>query len=485
MRGREPLVGDEYMITEQRVLDDMRRNERQRVEFKRGLIKTGDLAEQIMAFANAEGGTIYLGVADQPRPHVSGRVQQVTKAHYDNVHRAARDLLVPPVVGVTAHQVEVQGELVLAIVVPRTGDLHQHRNGRILIRRGSENVALLGDALRQTLLEREQPSFDDRPLWDATLDDLDPTRVGWYLRRAAQERGIPIDPSLPLEHNLVRLGAVIRDGERLVPRVAGLLLFGRAPQQFVPQSVVRLARFQGTSPLNFIDRLDCTGTLPETIDEAERFVRRNTRLAAKITGFERREVTEYPYPAVREAIANAVAHRDYWRRDVEVRVSIFADRIEVQSPGRLPAPLTLDTLGEEYALRNHLIAELLFNIHYIERWNTGILRMRQWMKEHGLPEPVFEEIGHTFRLTFYGPGDHILDLIPEEGVTDLRALGLNERQIEALRLMVNGGHTFTNREYCQQLGVSVATATRDLGKLVEVGQATSLGQGRSTRYAAT
>lgn len=109
------------MITEQRVLNDMRRNERQQVEFKRGFIKTGDLAEQIMAFANAEGGTIYLGIADQPTPHPSGRLQQVTKAHYDNVHRAARDLLVPPVVGVTAHQVEVQGELILAIVVPRRG----------------------------------------------------------------------------------------------------------------------------------------------------------------------------------------------------------------------------------------------------------------------------------------------------------------------------------------------------------------------------
>jgi len=221
-------------IDEQQVLDDMRRDERQQIEFKEGFVKTGDLAEQIMAFANAEGGTIYLGIADQPQP--SGKIQQVTKAEHDNVHRAARDLLVPPVVGVTAHEVEVQGEMVLAIAVPRTGDLHQHRNGRILIRRGSENVALLGDALRQALLEREQPSFDDRPVWEATLDDLDLARVEWYLRRASQERGLPADPSLPLEQNLVRLGAVIRDEERLVPRVAGLLLFGRAPQQFVPQS---------------------------------------------------------------------------------------------------------------------------------------------------------------------------------------------------------------------------------------------------------
>ena len=89
------------MITEQQTLDDMRRDERQQVEFKQGFIKTGELAEQIMAFANAEGGTIYLGIADRPKPHPSGKIQRVTKRDYDNVHRAARDLLVPPVVGVT------------------------------------------------------------------------------------------------------------------------------------------------------------------------------------------------------------------------------------------------------------------------------------------------------------------------------------------------------------------------------------------------
>jgi len=466
------------------MLDDMHRDEQQRVEFKEGFIKTSELAEQIMAFANAEGGAIYLGIADRPTPHLSGKIQQVTKSDYDNIHRAARDLLIPPVVGVTAHQIEIQGKIVLPIIVPCTGNLHQHRNGRILIRRGSENVALLGEALRQALMEREYPSFDDRPVWDATLDGLDPDRVDWYLQRAAHERGIPVDLSLPTEQNLVYLGSVVRDEERLVPRVAGLLLFGRDPQRFVPQSVVRLARFQGTSPLNFIDRLDCTGTLPEMIDEAERFVQRNTRVAAKITGFERREVTEYPYPAIREAIANAVAHRDYWRRDVEVRVSIFADRIEVQSPGRLPAPLTLGTLGEEYALRNRLIAELLFNIRYIERWNTGILRMRRWMREHGLLEPVFEELGQTFRVTFHGPGDRILDLIPEEGVTDLRTLGLNERQVEALRLMVNEGQDMTNRKYREMFGVGNQTAVRELKGLVAKGQARRVGQGRATRYEA-
>jgi predicted HTH transcriptional regulator len=220
------------------------------------------------------------------------------------------------------------------------------------------------------------------------------------------------------------------------------------------------------------------------IDEAERFVKRNTRVAAKVVGFERREITEYPYSAIREAITNAVTHRDYWRRGTEVRVSIFANRIEVQSPGRLPPPLTLATLGDEHVLRNELIAQLLFNIRYIERWNTGVERMRRQMREHGLSEPVFEEVGQTFRVTFYGPGDDILDLIPEESVTDLQKLGLNERQVEALRLMVNEGEEVTNREYCELFDVSTATATRDLGELVEMGQVSRVGRGRSTRYVA-
>jgi ATP-dependent DNA helicase RecG len=207
-------------------------------------------------------------------------------------------------------------------------------------------------------------------------------------------------------------------------------------------------------------------------------------VAAKITGFERREITEYPYPAVREAIANAVAHRDYDRADVEVRVSVFADRIEVQSPGRLPAPLTVDTLGEEYALRNPRIAELLFNIRYIERWNTGIERMRRWMAGHGLPPPTFQEVGQTFKVTLQGPGENILDLIPEEGVTDLRALGLNERQVEALRLMVNEGKNLTNREYRQFFSVDDATAFRDLSRLVKSGQAKAVGSGRNVVYQA-
>lgn len=454
--------------------------EGQQLEFKRSLAELETAVRTLAAFANTEGGTVLFGVRGSGEI-VGVEASQASKEQLVNKVTASTD----PVLYPSVELVKVNGKTVIVVTVAESENKPHLAGGRAYKRVGATTVQLRRDEYERLILTRRQPPFDQRELPEATLDDVDEAKVRWYLQRAAQERNIPVDLTLPLVENLKRLGVVTgRDG-RPVLTVAAILLFGRRPQSFVSHSLVRLACFHGTTPLHFIDRLDCVGTLPEMIDEAERFVKRNTRIAAKITGFERREITEYPYPAIREGIANAVAHRDYDRTDVEVRVSLFADRIEVQSPGRLPAPLTLDTLGEEYALRNKLIAELLFNIRYIERWNTGILRMRRWMREHGLPETVFQQVGQTFKVTFQGPGDHILDLIPEEGVTDLRASGLNERQIEALRLMVNEGQTMTARRYVQLFNVNRRTAQRDLGELVAKSQAKRIGQGAAIAYRGT
>jgi ATP-dependent DNA helicase RecG len=453
--------------------------ESETLEFKRSVAELEQVVETVVALANTRGGLVLIGIGPDGRV-VGVDVGQVTGERVANRITGNTDPAIYPSVQV----VEVGGRKVFAIVVAESDNKPHLAAGRAFKRVGATTVQMRRDEYERLLLLRRQSPFDRREASGATLEDVDESKVRWYLERAARERNIPVDPALPVIENLKRLELVSERNGQMALTIAALLFFGKNPRHFAPHSMVRLARFQGTTPSNFIDRLDLTGTLPEMIDEAERFVLRNTRVAAKVTGFERREITEYPYAAVREAIANAVAHRDYDREDVEVRVSVFADRIEVQSPGRLPAPLTLDTLGEEYALRNRVIAELLFNIRYIERWNTGILRMRQLTRAHGLPEPVFQQIGETFRVTFPGPGDNILDLIPEAGVTDLRALGLNERQVQALALMVNEGQEVTNRQYRDMFGISYVTAFRDLTALVETGQAKLIGSGRASRYAA-
>lgn len=254
-------------------------------------------------------------------------------------------------------------------------------------------------------------------------------------------------PEIELSDLLTGLGAVVEQAGEVIPTRAGMLCFGKNPQEFIPHSQVRIARFKGVSTSHFIDRADLHGTLPEMIDAAEQFIRRNTRLAAKIVGFRRREVTEYPFEAIREAICNAVCHRDYRIGGATVRVMVFDDRIEVNSPGGLPQGVTLAEIERKHVLRNPVIAGCLYDIFYIEKWGTGIARMRRSMREHGLAAPHLEDLGDFFAVTFYGPGDRILDLIPEEGTTDLRGLGLNKRQIEALRIMTNEGKEFTNPEH--------------------------------------
>jgi predicted HTH transcriptional regulator len=315
--------------------------------------------------------------------------------------------------------------------------------------------------------------FDEQVCKGAGLDDIDEEKVGRYLKRKAKMMGIQT-PKISFKQVLVNLG-IAKKNKHLSLTNAGILFFGKKPQKFIPHSEVKIARFKGTSTVEFIDRAELQGSLPDLIDEAEKFVKRNTRMATKIVEFEQVNIAEYPYEAIREAITNAVCHRDYLFSGASVRIMIFDDRIVVESPGKLPAGITLKTLEGSHVLRNEMIGSLLYDIGYIEKWGTGIRRMKDSMRDHGLEEPKFEEVGNFFKVTFYGPGNKILDLVKPEGEIDLRRLGLNNRQIEALKLMVNKRKKMTIKEHADLFKVSEKTAKRDMRKLVELKMAAKKG----------
>jgi len=199
------------------------------------------------------------------------------------------------------------------------------------------------------------------------------------------------------------------------------------------------------------------------------------------------DIPEYPYEAIREAVVNAIAHRNYFRRGAPIMFSIFDDRTEISSPGGLLPGLNIKKLEGHHETRNKKICEIFHETKDMEKFGTGIGKMKRFMKEHGLPEPEFLEEGDFFVVKFYGPGDKILDLvsnIPEERQTDLKKLGLNDRQIEVLRLMVNEDRVFSNREYQKQFDVSNQTFVRDMRFLLKLGLVAPKGKGRSLRYMA-
>lgn len=327
--------------------------------------------------------------------------------------------------------------------------------------------------------------FDKAVRKDLGYEAIDEQAVKDFLQNRAVKLKVAI-PKISIKSFLVdTLKVVKKENGGFHPTNTALLFFGKDPSEHISHHEIRIARFRGTTRSEFIDSQEIKGTVYEMLNAAESFFLRNTRLANKIVEFKRIDIPEYPFEAIREAVINAIAHRDYTMRGAPIMVSIFDDRVEVSNPGGLLPGLNIKRLEGHHATRNEATCRIFHETMDMERFGTGIGKMKKLMKEHGLSLPVFEEEGNFFVVRFYGPGDKILDLvpsIPEERQTDLKKLGLNERQIEALRLMVNDGKIFTVVSYIERFGVTDKTARTDLKRLTTQNLVTKTGQTKGAYF---
>jgi len=314
--------------------------------------------------------------------------------------------------------------------------------------------------------------FDQAICREADYKDIDEQEVKDFLQNRTIKLNVKV-PKITIKNFLIStLKIVKKEGGVLRPINAALLFFGKTPSEIITHHEIRIARFRGTTRSEFIDSQEIKGPVYKMLSAVESFFLRNTRLANKIVEFKRIDIPEYPFEAIREAVINAIAHRNYNRRGAPIMVSIFDDRIEVSNPGGLLPGLNIKRLEGHHATRNKTICDIFHETMDMERFGTGIGKMKKLMKENGLSLPEFSEEGDFFVVKFYGPGDKILDLvpsIPKYRQTDLKKLGLNERQIEALRLMVNEKKQITNKDYREIFKVTDRTALRDMNSLVEKG----------------
>lgn len=327
--------------------------------------------------------------------------------------------------------------------------------------------------------------FDKAVRKDVGYEAIDERAAKDFLQNRAIKLKVAV-PRISVKNFLANTLKVLKkESGHFYPTNTALLFFGKNPTEYISHHEIRIARFQGTSRLSMIDSQEIKGPIYKMIEEVEVFFKRNTRLANKIVEFKRVDIPEYPFEAIREAVVNAIAHRDYARTGSPIMIAIFDDRVEVRNPGGLLPHLNIKKLEGNHATRNEAICSIFHETMDMERFGTGIGKMKKLMKEHGLRAPEFSEEGDFFVVKFYGPGSKILDLVPsilEERQTDLKKLGLNERQIEALRLMVNEKKILTNELYQAVNKVSRRTALRDLRGLVESGQVKTKGVGKGTKY---
>lgn len=438
------------------------------------------LAEALIALANAHGGLVLLGVSSTGKAAGIEDSAEARTAAQSLVQEAGL-LATPPLILPLASFAEVGQKTVCVVQVP-PGMPHAYSlNGRYLTRSGGRtgaaNRLLSASELTALLLSRAEAGFEARPVPGATLADLALDAVQSYVERLPGFVG-ETWPRVLSARGCLAADATSEQAAP-IPTYAGILLFGRQPQRFLRSAQITLIRYPGPIMGDEFVRQDAAGSLPDQIRRAETFVTANMRRGMRIGGLARTEVTEYPLPVVREAIVNAVAHRDYAIRGDDVRVLMFSDRMEIYSPGRLPGHVTLDNLLTERFSRNEAIVQALSDLGFVERLGYGIDRMIAAMHEAGLPAPTFEETVAGFRVTLRGRGD---DLVSSEAAPQWPNRRLDPRQERALAYLAEHG-AITNRELRDLIpDLSDETVRRLLADLVDQGLLIKIGERKATYY---
>ncbi|MFQ3646236.1 MAG: ATP-binding protein [Anaerolineae bacterium] len=364
---------------------------------------------------------------------------------------------------------------VYAIRVPRSIELHALSDGRVLIRSGAKNRPLGGQEILRLASAKNTGDYESDLVPGATREDFSKKMIEEYLEKRQERTKRPFNGNV--EDLLQEIGALNADGK---PTIMGVLMFTDYPQQWLPQSGVVFAKFVGTQPrgesglAGYTRREELTGPLPRLIEASWNLIWSEMAVSAVVKGLEREERTEYPQFAVREAIVNSICHRDYRIRGRRIEIRMYSDRLEVISPGGLPAFITIENIKDEHFSRNPRVVNGLFQWGYIEELGLGIDRMMEVMEQAGHRPPSFDARPYSFAVTLFNAREK--PRAPEW------TRNTNYRQARALQYIREHG-SITNREYrnlCQ--GISSETLRLDLVDMVEKGILLKVGSKKGTHY---
>jgi ATP-dependent DNA helicase RecG len=242
------------------------------------------------------------------------------------------------------------------------------------------------------------------------------------------------------------------------------------------------ARFSGRTLTDHFIKHEIRGVLPDQLYQAEAFIHDHLTSEVQLVGLTHQEAPLFPLEALRELLVNAVAHRDYNIQGDNIHIYMFADRIEIHSPGMLPGPMTLDNLLEARFSRNPVIMQSLADLGFVERLGYGLNRVVEVMVRNGLRQPRFEESAGMFRVTLLAPGESQLRSASQLELQAYQDLELNPRQEQAIAFLLSH-RRISSRDY-QELcpHVHAETLRRDLVDLVERGLMIKVGDKRATYY---
>jgi len=386
-------------MTKIKLLNLIAAGESETVEFKREMDRAERLAKEFVALANRQGGVVLIGVDDDHT--VYGVTLQ--PGYEEWIANVGAQKIDPPL-PLTCKEGTVQGKTVLVVHVHR-GPHKPHcvREGEhkctVYIRHGTTSRPATREEIGSLYQESGELDFDLSLVPNATLADLNMDLIEEYAR---SKLGIGLDElPIALNRQLINWNLLVeREGERKVT-FTGMLFFGDRPGDFLPQARLWLKRFRGLTTDEWHPGKEIDVPAPQAIEEAMEYIRLYT-VVEEVKGLKRVQKAEYIEEVVREALVNAIAHRNYVRRGSRIHISIFDDRIEVRNPGPLPNGVTVENMRYGVQVtRNPTVVRYLRAYGYWEGDGWGVRRMINQCRANGIREPDFALMGDDLVVTIY------------------------------------------------------------------------------------
>lgn len=432
----------------------LRSQESKTLEFKRDLSSPKGVLRSLVAFANTAGGTLLVGVDDKTR-NVRGVTspldaqEKLTNVISDGIHP-----LLSPEMSILPWR---KTHLLAAEVFPSSLRPHCVRQEGpekgVYIRVGASNRKADPTTIAEMGRQIRNESFDEQPLPELSSEAID--------FRAASELFADVRKLQPKDLNTLRLAT--RHQRKTVPTVAGVLLFGADRLMHFPDAWIQAGRFRGTDRTQIMDSARIVSGPVHGIDEALGFIRKHLMVETRVDGLRHSEHWTVPLPAIREALVNAVVHADYSQQGAPIRISIFDDRIEIESPGLLPFGLTVEDIKQGVSkLRNRAMGRVFQEVGLIEQWGSGIQRMINSCQAAGAAPPEFLEIGLHFRVA-----------LPLGTRSSPQLDGIDRAILDLL----SSGHGYSTAEIADRIGRSARAARSRMVSLIERGLVREVGTG--------
>ncbi len=433
--------------------------EQQNVEWKESW--RDEYMKWISGFANAKGGSIFIGKADDGS--ITG-VLNYKKLMEDLPNKISSKLGV--LCDINLHK---EGSLHYIEILTRPYNIAISYNGKYYRRSGSTNQELRGSDLNEFLLKQSGRTWDAVVEPNATLDDIDKDSLKTFVEEAVKNGRLS---AIESETDIKSILENLRLMEDVKLKRAALLLFGKDPKKYFVSAFIKIGMFgESDTELKFQEVLE--GNLVSLATDA--FMALSTKFLKKnisYEGIKRLEILEYPSDAIREALFNAMVHRVY--EAAPIQISVYDDRIVFWNQGTLPEQLTIQDLKAKHSSfpRNPLIADVFFKAGFIESWGRGTLKIIDECSKAGLPEPKIEEI----------TGGILVTLFKDKTNEDyLKRLDVSDNQKEAIRYLKNN-FSITNSKYQELFEVSDRTALRHLDELTKLGILKKVGEKKGTIY---